>query len=116
MAGYQVSETEKGPVVGTPTEESSHTTVVDHTHVLGTVDLYVNGKRKLVPVPSPDPNDPLNMPPWKKWMAVASLCLCKSSFVLILQDCMLTGTLQYSWCRWIDCADGCCLYASHFPA
>jgi hypothetical protein len=79
MATYLSENVEKGPVVHSPVEQGSHdSSYNDATHnVLGTVDLYVNGKRKLVPVPSADPNDPLNMPPWKKWLCVVSLCLCE---------------------------------------
>lgn len=30
-----------------------------------------------IKTPTPDPKDPLNLPEWRKWLAVASLCFCK---------------------------------------
>ncbi|KAF1808142.1 MFS general substrate transporter [Eremomyces bilateralis CBS 781.70] len=45
-------------------------------HVTGTVDLYLNGQQRLIPIPSSDPlADPLNLPQWRKWACVAALCL-----------------------------------------
>ena len=35
--------------------------------VTGNANLLVGGETVLVPTPSPDPNDPLNLPAWRKW-------------------------------------------------
>ncbi|KAK8136120.1 hypothetical protein PG984_004060 [Apiospora sp. TS-2023a] len=44
--------------------------------VVGSTSLYdENGKIRLVPTPSPDPKDPLNLPNWRKWVAIGSMCL-----------------------------------------
>ncbi|KAF1808702.1 MFS general substrate transporter [Eremomyces bilateralis CBS 781.70] len=42
--------------------------------VLGTTNLYQDGKLQCVPMPTPDPKDPLNLPRWRRWMAIISLC------------------------------------------
>ena len=44
--------------------------------VVGTSQLFdpVSNKRRFVPMPTPDPKDPLNLPQWRKWAAIASLC------------------------------------------
>ncbi|KAK3307697.1 major facilitator superfamily domain-containing protein [Chaetomium strumarium] len=43
--------------------------------VVGTSQLYDEyNQRRYIPTPTPDPNDPLNLRPWRKWAAVASLC------------------------------------------
>ncbi|KAH6698477.1 major facilitator superfamily domain-containing protein [Leptodontidium sp. MPI-SDFR-AT-0119] len=42
----------------------------------GTVQLFAaDGEFRLVPVPSQDPNDPLRLPEWRKWMILATVCL-----------------------------------------
>ncbi|KAK8112065.1 major facilitator superfamily transporter [Apiospora kogelbergensis] len=44
--------------------------------VVGSTSLYdENGKIRLVPTPTPDPKDPLNLPNWRKWVAIGSMCL-----------------------------------------
>ncbi|KAK4959090.1 hypothetical protein LTR10_003889 [Elasticomyces elasticus] len=35
--------------------------------VVGNLKLLDGGQTILVPTPSPDPKDPLNLPPWRKW-------------------------------------------------
>ncbi|KAH8710149.1 major facilitator superfamily domain-containing protein [Phaeosphaeriaceae sp. PMI808] len=36
--------------------------------VVGTIKLYEEGCIVLIPTPSKDPNDPLNLPTWHKWL------------------------------------------------
>ncbi|KAK6716658.1 hypothetical protein SNK04_007610 [Fusarium graminearum] len=36
----------------------------------GTVNLYQDGTVVLIPTPSPDPKDPLNLPVWRKYMII----------------------------------------------
>lgn len=44
--------------------------------VVGTTQLFdENDSIRFVPMPTPDPKDPLNLPPWRKWAAVAALSL-----------------------------------------
>ncbi|KAK3053503.1 hypothetical protein LTS18_012130, partial [Coniosporium uncinatum] len=42
--------------------------------VVGSSDLYENGRMRLIPAPTPDPHDPLNLPNWRKIIALASIC------------------------------------------
>lgn len=41
--------------------------------VVGTTQLFENDSIRYVPMPTPSPKDPLNLPPWRKWAAVAAL-------------------------------------------
>lgn len=45
------------------------------TQVVGTTQLFEGGVRRCVPMPSPDPKDPLNLPEWRKWSAIATLAI-----------------------------------------
>ncbi|KXX80830.1 hypothetical protein MMYC01_201868 [Madurella mycetomatis] len=58
--------------------------------IVGTTSLYENGKIRLVPAPSPDPKDPLNLPQWRKWAAIGSLCFFGS---LALSAEVIVGSL-----------------------
>ncbi|KAI7775820.1 hypothetical protein LA080_006234 [Diaporthe eres] len=43
--------------------------------VLGSTEIFdKDGNIRLVPTPTPDPKDPLNLSEWRKWLAVASMC------------------------------------------
>lgn len=43
--------------------------------VLGSTEIFdKDGNIRLVPTPTPDPKDPLNLKEWRKWAAVASMC------------------------------------------
>ncbi|KAF2427133.1 MFS general substrate transporter [Tothia fuscella] len=44
------------------------------TQVVGTTNLYEDGNIRYVPMPTPDPKDPLNLPQWRKVAAIASIC------------------------------------------
>ncbi|KAL8367094.1 hypothetical protein RB595_000414 [Gaeumannomyces hyphopodioides] len=47
----------------------------DATRVVGTTQLYQeDGRIRLIPMPTPDPRDPLNLPVWRKRFAVSILC------------------------------------------
>ncbi|KAI0125168.1 major facilitator superfamily domain-containing protein [Xylariales sp. AK1849] len=41
---------------------------------VGSTQLFENGQIRYIPMPTPDPKDPLNLPEWQKWLAIASLC------------------------------------------
>lgn len=43
--------------------------------VVGTTRLFdgEDGALRFVPMPTPDPSDPLNLPTWRKWLAVLTL-------------------------------------------
>lgn len=45
------------------------------TEVMGSTQLFVNGQMRCVPMPTPDPKDPLNLPNWRKWAAIITLSL-----------------------------------------
>ncbi|KAL5333699.1 major facilitator superfamily domain-containing protein [Aspergillus crustosus] len=50
----------------------AHTEIISHPQLLsrapGDVELLRGTDTVLMPTPSPDPKDPLNLPPWRKWM------------------------------------------------
>ncbi|EFQ34331.1 major facilitator superfamily transporter [Colletotrichum graminicola] len=54
--------------------EDDEDLVKSETLVVGTTNLYVDGKLRLIPMPTPDPKDPLNLPAWRKWTAIGALC------------------------------------------
>ncbi|KAK3303116.1 major facilitator superfamily domain-containing protein, partial [Chaetomium strumarium] len=58
--------------------------------VVGTTSLYENGQVRLIPAPTPDPRDPLNLPQWRKWAAIGSLCFFGS---LALSAEIIVGSL-----------------------
>jgi MFS family permease len=43
---------------------------------VGTSQLFdpATKQRRFVPMPTPDPKDPRNLPQWRKWAAIAALC------------------------------------------
>ncbi|KAJ0114740.1 hypothetical protein J7T55_004481 [Diaporthe amygdali] len=43
--------------------------------VVGSTQLFKDGKLRCVPMPTPDPKDPLNLPEWRKWAAIITLSL-----------------------------------------
>lgn len=47
---------------------------MESSQVVGTTNLFENGQIRLIPMPSPDPKDPLNLPNWRKWTAIAVIC------------------------------------------
>ncbi|KAK2032977.1 major facilitator superfamily transporter [Colletotrichum zoysiae] len=42
--------------------------------VVGSSKLFDGDNIRFVPMPTPDPKDPLNLPTWRKWSAIAALC------------------------------------------
>ncbi|TQN69605.1 putative MFS-type transporter [Colletotrichum shisoi] len=42
--------------------------------VVGSSQLFDGNVIRFVPMPTPDPKDPLNLPTWRKWVAIAALC------------------------------------------
>ncbi|KAI8668602.1 hypothetical protein NCS57_00671900 [Fusarium keratoplasticum] len=66
MANNQASPRDKPEITAVEDikhDKSSH-------HASGTVNLYHDGAVVLIPTPSPDPKDPLNLPPWRKYMVI----------------------------------------------
>ncbi|KAL0933671.1 major facilitator superfamily transporter [Colletotrichum truncatum] len=61
------------------------------TLVVGTTNLYVNGQLRLIPMPTPDPKDPLNLPNWRKWTAVS--CLCFFGALALSAEVVIGGLL-----------------------
>ncbi|KAF4480904.1 putative MFS-type transporter [Colletotrichum fructicola Nara gc5] len=58
-------------------EKQEAAAAVHEEEVLGSTEIYdKDGNIRFVPTPTPDPKDPLNLPEWRKWLAVASLCFC----------------------------------------
>ncbi|KAH7176915.1 major facilitator superfamily domain-containing protein [Dactylonectria macrodidyma] len=53
-----------------------------HNHGSGTVNLYQDGSVVLIPTPSPDPKDPLNLPLWRKYMVILLVGLYSAISVL----------------------------------
>ncbi|KAF7554868.1 hypothetical protein G7Z17_g2579 [Cylindrodendrum hubeiense] len=48
----------------------------------GTVNLFQDGSVVLIPTPSPDPKDPLNLPVWRKYMVILLVGLYSAISVL----------------------------------
>ncbi|KAH9887514.1 major facilitator superfamily transporter [Xylariomycetidae sp. FL2044] len=42
--------------------------------VVGSTTLYENGELQLIPTPTPNPRDPLNLPEWRKWLILGVIC------------------------------------------
>ncbi|KAF6803704.1 major facilitator superfamily transporter [Colletotrichum sojae] len=61
------------------------------TLVVGTTNLYVDGELRLIPMPTPDPKDPLNLPAWRKWTAIA--CLCFFGALALSAEVVIGGLL-----------------------
>jgi hypothetical protein len=49
--------------------------------VMGTVKL-TEGKIVYIPTPTADPQDPLNMPTWQKWIVLVVISICESVEIL----------------------------------
>ncbi|KAG6361451.1 hypothetical protein INS49_009678 [Diaporthe citri] len=63
----------------------------DSTQVVGSADMFdENGNLRLIPMPTSDPKDPLNLPNWRKWTAVGTLCFFGS---LALSAEVIIGSL-----------------------
>lgn len=55
---------------------TSETRVAEsEAQVIGTTQLFKNGQIRCVPMPTPDPKDPLNLPEWRKWACIITLSL-----------------------------------------
>lgn len=48
---------------------------VTETQVVGSTQLFEGGQMRCIPMPTPDPKDPLNLPEWRKWAAIVTLSL-----------------------------------------
>ncbi|KAB5566134.1 major facilitator superfamily transporter [Coniochaeta sp. 2T2.1] len=83
-------------------EAQSDTVIVDdpvHTNAVGTTELYEDGKIRLIPMPSPDPKDPLNLPQWRKWLAIGIMCFFGSlalSAEIVIGGLIPVFLLEYS--------------------
>lgn len=49
----------------------------DSAQVVGTTSLYQDGQVRYIPMPTPDPKDPLNLPTWRKNAAIVAVCFCE---------------------------------------
>ncbi|KAI8300365.1 hypothetical protein K4K61_009820 [Colletotrichum sp. SAR11_59] len=63
----------------------------NETLVVGTTNLYENGQLRLIPMPTPDPKDPLNLPAWRKWTAIG--CLCFFGALALSAEVVIGGLL-----------------------
>ncbi|KAG4420730.1 hypothetical protein IFR04_006116 [Cadophora malorum] len=71
----------------------------NHVDRVPTVPLYEDGKVNLIPMPTDDPNDPLNLPKWRTWAAIGSICLfgaMAAAAELILGAMLPVFVIQYS--------------------
>lgn len=59
----------------TSTENDSAVTPTKEPTVLGSSELFNENGLRYIPMPTPDPKDPLNMPNWQKWTAIVVLCI-----------------------------------------
>jgi hypothetical protein len=49
--------------------------------VMGTVKL-TDGLIVYIPTPTADPQDPLNMPLWQKWIVLVVISICQSAWIV----------------------------------
>jgi hypothetical protein len=69
-----IMELKSGDSLASPSVTSSDG---DTPLVIGSSNLYdKNGEVRLIPAPSPDPRDPLNLPNWRKTMAIVAVAFC----------------------------------------
>ena len=73
---------EKG-FAGVEHMEIENDAAITNDTVMGTTKLNLD-EIILVPAPSSDPSDPLNMPYWRKVLFVVLLSACKSNDMLIV--------------------------------
>lgn len=73
---YETTSEQYENVQGRPTPENENGEKL--TLVSGTTQLFEDGKIRFIPMPTPDPKDPLNLPQWRKWTAITAVCFCKS--------------------------------------
>ncbi|EKG17703.1 major facilitator superfamily transporter [Macrophomina phaseolina MS6] len=62
----------------------SYTKPKEVSDVTGTVKLAEETDTRLIPTPSADPRDPLNLSPWRKFIFVMLLSVCKLASVVRL--------------------------------
>ncbi|KAF9892290.1 hypothetical protein FE257_002067 [Aspergillus nanangensis] len=55
---------------------STHDALPSEPRIIGTVKLVQDGEIILVPQPTADPRDPLNLPTWRKWLMLFIVALC----------------------------------------
>lgn len=53
--------------------DNKNVTDISTTQVVGSTQLFEGDQRRCVPMPSPDPKDPLNLPEWRKWASIMTL-------------------------------------------
>ncbi|KAH8885590.1 major facilitator superfamily transporter [Thozetella sp. PMI_491] len=75
IASSSVQKEKEKEVIVTESEAVINQVDGGELKVVGSTTLYVDGKLKLIPTPSPDPKDPLNLPKWRKWTAIGALCM-----------------------------------------
>ncbi|WYZ39290.1 hypothetical protein EsH8_III_001204 [Colletotrichum jinshuiense] len=58
------------------TEDLANVQRVDSPKVMvaGSTQLFDGENIRFVPMPTPDPKDPLNLPNWRKWTSIGALC------------------------------------------
>lgn len=79
--------------------------------VVGTTTLYENDSIRFVPMPTPSPKDPLNLPKWRKIAAVGALSLF-GALAMSVQPFSLHVYLSVLYHNILDCIEaGICSIA-----
>ncbi|CAI4211706.1 unnamed protein product [Parascedosporium putredinis] len=69
------------------------------SQVVGTTTLYEDGELRFIPMPTPDPKDPLNLPTWRKWFAIGTICFFGSlglASEIVIGSLLPVFLLEYS--------------------
>jgi len=66
-------------------EELDHTKTLDQVTTMGTVKL-TDGAIVYIPTPTADPQDPLNMPIWQKWVVLVIISCCKNNLSTFVES------------------------------
>ncbi|KAI0603387.1 major facilitator superfamily transporter [Biscogniauxia sp. FL1348] len=71
---YALEKAKRVEATGEPEVEQVGEPEKETSQVMGSTNLYENGKIRLIPTPTPNPKDPLNLPNWRKWLAIGVIC------------------------------------------
>ncbi|KAL8420348.1 hypothetical protein RB594_003220 [Gaeumannomyces avenae] len=83
----------------------------DATRVVGTTQLYrEDGRIRLIPMPTPDPRDPLNLPVWRKRFAVSILCFF-GALALGIASPYIAANHSWRWIYWVTTGFGAVTWA-----
>lgn len=88
--------------------ELDHSETLDQVTTMGTVKL-TDGAIVYIPAPTADPQDPLNMPVWQKWIVLVIISCCEyNSSVLVESESNLCKQSLPLVCRLYRASEDSC--------